>query len=301
MQKGIALLTAMVVTFVCVAIGVELGARQQIDIARTDALMRSGEAYAALMDLEVATAEKLQRENTIIGNRPVPGYRVKPALDVTRWHGHSEIADLHYGFNVNDLSSESENREVAEARFRRLLGNLGLAPDLANAVMDWIDSDTERRHPNGAEDDVYIGLPNPYRAANGHLVRIEELKMVRGISEETFRRLSPFLSSLPVDTPVNINTASRQVLMIMSPEMTPKQVEAIVAARQRELFEDMDEVFQLPGLASVKINESDLVVDSTHYLVRSTVNIGERVYRMASYLNVTPERFEVLLRIPQEG
>ena len=47
-----------------------------------------------------------------------------------------------------------------------LLADLKLNPDLAHAVLDWIDADDDITFPGGAETPMYMASPNPTRAAN---------------------------------------------------------------------------------------------------------------------------------------
>src|SRR5207247_1078297 len=55
--------------------------------------------------------------------------------------------------------------------------------DIANSILDWMDPDDEPRS-NGAENDYYQTLPNPYRAKNGPLDTIEELLLVKGVTPQ---------------------------------------------------------------------------------------------------------------------
>ena len=51
--------------------------------------------------------------------------------------------------------------------------------------MDWRDKDNLHRL-NGAEDDYYLSLPQPYKCKNGDFTSIEELLLVRGVTPEIF-------------------------------------------------------------------------------------------------------------------
>jgi len=71
----------------------------------------------------------------------------------------------------------------------QVLGNMGVEVDtasaIADAVVDWQDSDDEHR-VNGAESDYYLDLPKPYIAKNARLDSIEELLLVKGVTPELF-------------------------------------------------------------------------------------------------------------------
>jgi DNA uptake protein ComE-like DNA-binding protein len=58
-----------------------------------------------------------------------------------------------------------------------------MTEEIADAIIDWIDADDLPR-TNGAEDDYYTGLQPPYHCKNGPLDSLEELLLVRGVTQE---------------------------------------------------------------------------------------------------------------------
>jgi type II secretory pathway component PulK len=64
-----------------------------------------------------------------------------------------------------------------------LLALPGMTPDVADAILDWIDSDDVARD-YGAESDFYARLQPAYSPANGPLESIEQLLLVRGVTPE---------------------------------------------------------------------------------------------------------------------
>lgn len=65
--------------------------------------------------------------------------------------------------------------------YKMLLG-AGVAEEIAACIVDWLDADTDPR-AGGAEDDYYAGQSPPYRARNGAIDSIEELLLVKGVTE----------------------------------------------------------------------------------------------------------------------
>ncbi|PHQ35624.1 type II secretion system minor pseudopilin [Rhodopirellula bahusiensis] len=59
----------------------------------------------------------------------------------------------------------------------------GMDVTIADAILDWIDEDTEPRE-NGCEDEYYTSLATPYAAANGPIQTVEELLLVRGVTPQ---------------------------------------------------------------------------------------------------------------------
>lgn len=155
-------------------------------------------------------------------------------LPVERAVVSGAISDEQGKLNLNNLVL-NEKASVPDVEvFRRLLSSLGLAPELADAVVDWIDRDDVPSGTGGAEDAFYLSLPRPYRAANQPLQQVEELYRVRGFDAKAVARLRPFVTALAPRTKVNANTAPEPVLAaILHDDVAPERIAALVAARQK--------------------------------------------------------------------
>lgn len=76
---------------------------------------------------------------------------------------------------------------VADPTGQKLYNMLMLLPnmtaDIANSIIDWVDTDSTPRQ-GGAESDYYNGLSPPYNCKNGPLDSIEELLLVKGVTPQ---------------------------------------------------------------------------------------------------------------------
>jgi hypothetical protein len=97
-----------------------------------------------------------------------------------------ELAGVRYGFedesarvNVNTLLLA--DKAQADGGRTLLMALPGMTEDVADAILDWIDPDDEQRE-FGAEIDYYSGLG--YACKNGPLDTIEELLLVRGVTQQ---------------------------------------------------------------------------------------------------------------------
>ena len=106
----------------------------------------------------------------------------------------------------------------------RLLEILALPDALAASLADWLDADGEPQPQDGAESGYYQGLQPPYLAANRPLGDVAELALVRGFDEAARTRLRAFVTALPRFTPVNVNTASPEVLAAVVGNLDRKSV-----------------------------------------------------------------------------
>lgn len=127
------------------------------------------------------------------------------------------------------------NGEVREMLLRLLtLPEFRLEPEqalaLVNAIKDWVDKDDVVTE-TGAETPYYANLPRPYRAKNGPLESLEELLAIKGVTKELYYGtedapgLVSCLTLYGTGAKININTAPRLVLQILSKDMTAEMIE----------------------------------------------------------------------------
>lgn len=195
--------------------------------------------------------------------------------------GH--IEDQQGAFNLNNLVKDGKVNIAQLAHFQRLLSILGLPPELAAALADWIDADSEPQPQGGAEDEYYLQLQPPYLAANRPLTDVDELALVRGFDEGARARLRPFVSALPTFTAVNVNTASPEVIAAVIDGLGLDGARALVEKRGRTYFRDRtDFMSRLPG--GVTAAAEDISFSSDYFMVRMRVTIGSAQARCTALL-----------------
>jgi general secretion pathway protein K len=127
------------------------------------------------------------------------------------------VTDGQACFNLNSVvegfGEDLTARPLGAAQFLSLGRAVGV-PDsrmraISDALTDWLDADTIAR-PLGAEDGAYAGLASPYRTGGVMLAEVSELRAVKGVDADTYRRLRPFVCALPTSalSPINVNTLS---------------------------------------------------------------------------------------------
>jgi len=141
------------------------------------------------------------------------------------------IRDVQGLYNLNNLVRDGKPSAKDVALLQRLLALVGLRADLAFALLDWIDADSDPQPAGGAEDETYLGLPSPYRAANRPLTDMAELYRVAGFDADAVARLARVATALPQRTAVNVNAAPPEVLVALVEGLT--LAEAMVLARER--------------------------------------------------------------------
>ncbi len=84
------------------------------------------------------------------------------------------------------------------------------ASDIADSILDWVDEDSDP-HANGAENGYYEGLAQGYSCKNAKFQILEELLLVKGMTQEIFSKVSAYLTVYG-NGKVNLNTAGKYVL-----------------------------------------------------------------------------------------
>ena len=266
-QRGIALVTAMMIVAIAAAIAAQIAFAHQIwfrqmeniaDRDATDWLRRGALHWASLALLEDAGQNSIDHlgENWAMAlpTLPVEGGAIRVAIE-----------DAQARFNLNSVEDPA-NLKVLQ----RLLEGLRLDPLLANAVADWIDPNSDAR-AGGAEDIDYLNLDPPYRAANRPMASVDELRLVRGFDAQTVRALLPYVTVLPVATnTINVNTASPVVLAALT-GIDLQTAERIVKERVGKPFNNPGEFnSKLAPLAA----PPGIDVKSAYFLVTLDTSIG---------------------------
>ena len=286
-QQGVALITAMLVVALAAIAAVAMATRQQLDIHRTASLLHGEQAYSYVLGAESWAQVVLARDLRESGIDTLEeDWSTQPPVSFVEGGAiFGRIIDLQGRFNVNNLvAAGGVPDKDAIDRFTRLLRLLELDETLAAALVDWIDENIDVRFPDGAEDETYMLLDTPYRAANQPLADISELRLVKGYSAEVIEKLRPFIVALPEVTPVNVNTASAEVLSTVAEDLSTSDGEKLVEARGEEGFESVDSFTQDPTLNAKDVTKASLSVTSQWFLMVSEADIGQGRARLASLI-----------------
>ncbi|MCX8063807.1 MAG: type II secretion system protein GspK [Candidatus Hydrogenedentes bacterium] len=148
---------------------------------------------------------------------------------------HATISDEYGKINLNALLMPQSGGEPQERvplvnalkEFFRLRdpGEGARPEDIVDAILDWLDyNDGDSQRPQGAENDYYMSLENPYPCKNGPMDSIEELLLIKGITPKIYFG-DPEKNQLPLSEyltvhgdwlgRVNVNSAQPEVISAM--------------------------------------------------------------------------------------
>ena len=218
-QRGIALITAVLMVALATMLAVGVVYRGVLDQRRTATMFAMDQAWEIALGAEAWAADFLQRDlqQSQGDNLSETWAQPLPPLPVEGGSVAGRLVDLQGRFNLNNLVfADGTPNPDAIAQFSRLLVALDLEPNWASIMADWIDLDTQPGFPDGAEDNVYLGQAPPYLAANMPITRASEIMALPGFGPERWAKLKPYVAALPVGTTLNVCTAPGVVLDSLS-------------------------------------------------------------------------------------
>lgn len=284
-QRGVAVLTAMLVVAIGTILAVNLMWQATLDQRRTASALGADQGLMFAQGAEAWAADILREDLVDSPDADHFGEIWATEIAPLPFEGgfvEGRLEDLQGRFNLNNLIAPGGGEdELARAQFERLLVTLEIDPRLAGAVVDWLDSDGEMRFPDGGEDAAYASEDPPYRVANTMITSPTELMAVNGFDAESFARLEPYVTALPSGTTLNVNTASDVVLASLSDDIDLSLAARLVEDRAGEAFVDIEATFAdlIPAEMFEKI---DAV--SEHFLLTATVTIGTTRLTLRSVL-----------------
>ncbi len=270
-QEGIAIVIALFIVALVATMAYVMMERLARDTRQTTLILRDTQAELYAQGSIAWAMDQLskdwirQKNNQLIDATPI-----KSPVDVKQGYKISTtIYDMQARFNLNRLVTPA-----ALPDFERLLR--AVKPDLTNeqareiaqSVAYWLSLQA----PDSARNQYYADLPVPYRVASRLMESVSELRLVKGMTPALFNALRPYITALPTNTPINVQTADLPVLMSLSPEMTLATAKAIVAIRAKN-----------PFVTKQAFTNSDIVRN------RNIKDIDDKITHVSSYFLVETE------------
>ncbi len=267
-KGGSALISALfIMTLVAIA-ATAMSTRLQLDIYRTRLTIARDELYLASQAVTFWAMDTLsvvnkrfivKGKNRTLASFPSPLQHVYPEVTVT-----GDLYDLQALFNLNNL----RNKKFQPLFFRLLENTLTTSDNtqrksLMSALIYWITP-----YQPGHGHDVYLSFYTkqrpPYLPGFQPMQSISELRLVYGVSYEIYQALLPSVTVLPEETPININTAPKALLMSLGNGLNQTEVDELLQARGKKGITDVRKLYQL--LQKLDIPFDQITIESTYYL-----------------------------------
>jgi general secretion pathway protein K len=286
-QRGAALLVAMIIVTLIVTFTAAM-VWQQWRAVQVESAERARMQAAWILNGALDWARLILREDARSGRptaltepwaTPLAEARLSTflALDTANAEGAPDaflsgaIADAQARYNLTNLLQSDKRRAADElAALQRLFQAIGVSDATAARIAEGL---RDANRPPSTEG----GSAAPLRPRS-----VAQLTWF-GLDAATVAKLEPYLTLLPRNTPVNVNTAPREVLVAAVKDLDLATAERLVQMRQRTPFKDIGEVSaQLPSLAP--LDAQRINVNSSFFEVRGRLRLDDRVLEQRSLI-----------------
>lgn len=240
-QQGMAMVVAMLILSIVTVFAASIAFDYQFSIRRVSNQMLMQQAYQYLLATESIASKALMQD---LENDKKDEVTADHKGEIWAEEGMvfsledgaytGKLIDLQGRFNLNSLRPPSlpEGQyppqvpyTVAQGIFIRLLQALSDetlmvsdqdAKAITEAIIDWLDDDSNPIGFQCGEDDAYRDIENrqAHRVANGPFYSVSELRLICNLPVPLFQRLQPYVTVWPISgkSSININTAGLPVL-----------------------------------------------------------------------------------------
>ena len=295
-QRGAALLTAMIIVTLVVTLAASM-VWQQWRAVQVEAAERARTQAAWILAGALDWARLILKENTgdnrptALGDpwaTPLAEARLSTFLATDKSNTDDgpeaflsgSIADMQARYNLSNLIADGKVTPLQREALARLCAAVGVNPGVAQTIADGLLAATS---------------PVTDAQANAPLLprSVDQLAWL-GVDAASIKGLAPYVVLLGPGVPVNINTASREVLMAAVKDLDSASAERLVQMRQRAPFKDLTKFAeQLPTL-TLPLGTVD--VRSSFFEVRAQLRLADRVLVERSLVQRRNRQIEVLRR-----
>jgi general secretion pathway protein K len=287
-ERGVALIVALLILAIATGLASAMIVRNQNAFEVTAALENGARADAVASSAFILAEALLDQDDRHVDG-PTDTWAQPMQVPTGGATVSLHIVDMQGRFNLNDLiTADDKVNVVAKARFQKLLGVLKIDTDISNAVIDWIDAN-QTIEPGGGEDGTYQQGGRgtiPSLPAGRPMISVTELRGVSGVTEAIYQRLAPFVSALPVGTPINLNSAPPEILQALGARITPSTTTGTTKATPKS-FGSVADFLAQPEFAGTVVPPDGLAVNSQYFLCVVTIHMG----------NVTRHRYAMIQRL----
>jgi general secretion pathway protein K len=297
-QRGVAVITALLLTTLAITIVASLFWQQQVQVRSIENqrlqlqkqwILRGALDWARLIlreDARLTTADSLDEPWAV----PLADTRLdqyvengKADADASEATLSGLIVDAQSRYNLTNLCPNGNINIKEIAVFGRLLSNMQLNPALAQATANMMAA--AQANPQTTASSGNNSQPMNFEQVN-------DLLAVPGFSVDAIDKLKDVVIVLPRATPVNVNTASAEVLAARISTFSLSDAAALIAARKTASFRSVQDLKQrLPGMR-IDESETELSIYTNYFLVNGKV----RMSRAGLDVQALIERFGASIR-----
>ncbi|WP_196139289.1 type II secretion system minor pseudopilin GspK [Aliikangiella sp. G2MR2-5] len=341
-QKGTALVTVVLIAAVVIVMVVESVKTVRFQKQLSTNLINRDQAYSYLIGMEelakiyLKKAFEAEKGDTVhLGQLwaqdditfPIDGGAMTASIkDMQSCFNLNTIAEEASTKNQNNSKNSNSNNlnsggQGAATPGQKILEELiekvkedsdSIGKDLAEALKDWVDEDSEPSGASDAEDSYYQGLELPYLAANSLIAHESELMTIKGYDQKLYQQLRPYVCVLPDSqvNQINVNTITGEsaalVYAVLSIASSSTQnsnsyslsdVSKAISDRPEDGYENVQDFIQAMGSSGKAASTDYLDVTSHYFQMTAKAEIGKtRVEMKTLFKKEDDNNFKVVSR-----
>jgi general secretion pathway protein K len=309
-QRGVAVITALLLTTLAITIVASLFWQQQVQVRSIENqrlqlqkqwILRGALDWTRLIlreDARFSQVDHLGEPWAVsLAETRLDQYveNARADSDVPDAAISGSIVDAQSRFNLANLSSNGTVNREEVAAFARLLSNVQINPALAQATADAMAAAQvkpaaptgPRGSAGGAGGTDTTGTPGSTSTVGQKqaldIAYVDDLLAVPGFTPEMLAKLKDFLVVLPGTglTTVNVNTAPAEVLAARIDTLSLSEAAVLVSTREKNWFRDVNEVSQRLGRP---IPQSQIGFKTNYFLVNGNVRLNRAALEMQALI-----------------
>ncbi len=274
-QQGVVIVVALFIVALVATMSYVMMSRLERDTRRTTLILRDTQAALYAQGSIAWAIDKLRsdwkekKDNQLVDATPIKS----PEDEVNGYLIQSTIYDMQGRFNLNNISDEA-GRDM----FKRLLAVLSpklsteQIDNVVKATLDWITPGSGQKN----DSRYYTELPQPYRAAHRPMLSPSEWRLVKGVDAGLYNAVSPYLVALPGQAPINVQSASPYVLMLLGDNLDLSTAKGVELLRSTVPFVSREAFLNLDVIKNHPVKSDKITVISQFFLVETTVKIDQQ-------------------------
>lgn len=322
-QSGAALLTALIIVTLIASLAAGM-VWQQYRAVQIEAADRARAQSAWILTGALDWARLILREDAAASKKidhlgepwavPLAEARLSTFLATDKTVANDEgpeaflsgsIEDAQSHYNLRVLLGGTKVPELEQRVLERLCNQVNAAPGTAAAIITGLRA-AFPAPTTGTGTGTGIGTGST-NGGSGNLIdnslresgplqpaSIDQLAWF-GLDADTLKRLQPFVVLLPKPTPVNLNTAPREVIAALFDNVDLASAERLVQARKAQPLQTIEDAKNfLP--ASADLGTGRASVDSSYFFVTGRLRLDERQLEQRSLIERQGLKMNILAR-----
>ncbi len=288
-QKGVALMLVIFVFALVSILAVGMYNRQHIFVQTAGNVMAQAQAYQYALAAETYGLrfikddwEQQKKDNEFYDDLDFVKNSIVSPIEEAFMEG--QYNDVQGKLNINDLVNlAGKVNPIMKERFQRLFKRLAIDTIKVEAIIDWLDENQEPEGFEGIEDGEFLSLDPPYRNAGQSFRDLSELRLLPNVSIKDFQKLLPHVTVLPMGrAPINVNTASEEVLQSLTETLSDQQAKTLAEQREKDPWKTLESFKSDPLISASGLKEDYLGVSSDFFEMAIKVTLSDRVVRLVS-------------------